>query len=59
MTKITLEQKWHLQSEDFKGQAQKLPYGKDRDALMRMARELETASHLHQWLMSAELQPPK
>jgi hypothetical protein len=59
MTNQTIEQKWHLQSRALTSEAEKLPHGKDRDALMRIARQLETASHLLQWIASAELQPPK
>jgi hypothetical protein len=57
--KITIEQKWHQQSEVAKNEAQKLPHGKERDALTRKARQLETASQINQWLSSPELQPPK
>ncbi len=57
--KITIEQKWHQQSEAAKNEAQKLPHGKERDALVRKARQLETASQINQWLSSPELQPPK
>jgi hypothetical protein len=57
--KITIEQKWHQQSEAAKNEAQKLPHGKERDALVRKARQLETASQINQWLSSSELQPPK
>jgi hypothetical protein len=56
---MTIEQKWHQQSEDAKNEAQKLPRGKERDALVRKARQLETASQINQWLSSPELQPPK
>jgi hypothetical protein len=57
--KITIEQKWRQQSEAAKIEAQKLPYGKERDALVRKARQLETASKINQWLSSSELRPPK
>jgi hypothetical protein len=57
--KITIEQKWHQQSEVAKNEAKKLPHGKERDALTRKARQLETASQINQWLSSPELQPPK
>jgi hypothetical protein len=57
--KLTQEQKWHQQSEAAKSDAKKLPHGKEREALARRARQLETASHLNQWLSSPELQPPK
>jgi hypothetical protein len=59
MRKITVEQKWHQQSEAAKNEAQKLPHGKERDALVRKARQLETASQINQWLSSPELKPPQ
>jgi hypothetical protein len=58
-SKISIERKWHQQSEAAKNEAQKLPHGKERDALVRKARQLETASQINQWLSSPELQPPK
>jgi hypothetical protein len=57
--KITIEQKWHQQSEAAKNEAKKLSHGKDRDALVIKARQLETASQIDQWLSSPGLQPPK
>ena len=57
-TKMSLEQKWHQQSEAAKNEAEKLPHGKAREALIRMARQLETASQINQWLSSPELKPP-
>ena len=57
--KITIEQKWHEQSEAAKNEAQKLPHGEEREALVRKARQLKTASQINQWLSSSELQPPK
>ena len=57
--KLTLEQKWHQQSEEAKRDAEKLPYGKERDALVRRARQLDTASQINRWLSSPALQPPK
>jgi hypothetical protein len=57
--KMTLEQKWHQQSEAAKSEAEKLPHGKEREALVRRARQLETASQMNEWLSSAELRPPK
>jgi hypothetical protein len=59
MRKITIEQEWHQQSEAAKNEAEKLPHGKERDALVRKARQLRTASQINQWLSSAELQPPE
>ena len=57
--KITIEQKWHQQAEAAKKEAEKLPHGKERDALVRKARQLQTASQINQWLSSSELKPPK
>ena len=57
--KPTIEQKWHAQAEAYKQEAAKLPYGKERDELLRKARQLETASHMNEWLTSPGLQPPK
>ena len=31
----------------------------ERERLLRKARQAETASHISEWLRSAELQPPK
>jgi hypothetical protein len=59
MRKITIEQKWRQQSEAAKAKAQKLPHGKEREALVRMARQLETASQINRWLSSPELKPPE
>jgi hypothetical protein len=57
--RITIEEKWHQQSEAAKNEAEKLPYGKERDALVRKARQLQTASQINQWLSSPELKPPE
>ena len=57
--KITIEQKWREQSEAARSEAQKLPPGSERDALLRRARQLETASQMNQWLSSPELKPPE
>jgi hypothetical protein len=59
MRKITIEQKWHQQSQEAKHRAESLPHGKERDGLIRKARQLETASQINRWLSSPELQPPK
>jgi hypothetical protein len=57
--RITVEEKWQQQSEAAKNEAQKLPHGKERDALLRKARQLKTASQINQWLSSPGLQPPE
>jgi hypothetical protein len=57
--KQTIEEKWRQQSEAAKQQAEKLPYGREREALARKARQLQTASQINQWLSSPELRPPE
>ena len=57
--KITIEQNWLQQSEEAKSEAEKLPYGKEREALVRKARQLKTASQIDQWLSSPALKPPE
>jgi hypothetical protein len=42
-----------------KEQAKTLPYGLERDALIRRARQAETASQINAWLSSPGLAPPK
>jgi hypothetical protein len=59
MQKYTIEEQWHQQSEAAKNEAEKLPFGRERDQLMRKARQLETASHINDWLSSPALNPPK
>lgn len=44
--------------ENFKTQAERLPYGNEREALERKARQLDIASHINEWVSSPGLQPP-
>jgi len=55
---VSIEQKWHQQSEAAKSAAERLPQGKERERLLLKARQLETASHINVWLSSPGLQPP-
>jgi archaellum biogenesis protein FlaJ (TadC family) len=57
--KITIEQKWHQQSEAATAEAKKLPHGRAREALERKARQLQTASQINEWLSSSDLKPPQ
>jgi hypothetical protein len=57
--KITIEHHWLEQSEEAKSEAEKLPYGKQREALVRKARQLKTASQINQWLSSPALKSPE
>jgi hypothetical protein len=58
-SKITIEEKWRQQSEAAKAAAAKLSPGKERDELLRIARQLDTACHMNDWLSSPGLAPPK
>jgi hypothetical protein len=57
--KIKIEENWHQRSEAAKNEAHKLPHGKEREALVKKARQLKTASQINQWLSSPGLSPPK
>jgi len=57
--KLSPEQKWREQSEAFKREAEKLPYGKECEQLLLRARQLETASHINEWVSSPGLSPPR
>lgn len=46
-------------AKDLEDQAWRMPPGTERDALLRRARLLDTASHISEWLSSPGLQPPK
>ena len=52
------EQQWKLLAEQTREDAQKLPPGKARDAMLRKARQLETACHMSEWVSSPGLRPP-
>jgi hypothetical protein len=56
--KMTTEQKWHDQSEQAKSEASKLPPGKERERLLRKARQLEMARDINGWISSPGLKPP-
>jgi len=42
--KLSPEQKWHEQAEAFKREAEKLPYGREREELLRKASQLDPSS---------------
>jgi hypothetical protein len=50
---------WQDQAENFRIEAGTLPFGAEREALERKARQLELACHLDQWISSPGLQPPR
>jgi hypothetical protein len=58
MRKSTIEEKWHNSLKQPRSRLKTFPTA-ERDALMRKARQLETASQMNQWLSSPELRPPE
>ena len=57
--KTRVEQDWQDEASVAKAAAEKLPHVKERDALTREARQLNTASNMSEWLSSAELKSPQ
>jgi hypothetical protein len=47
-----------MRDQDLRDQAAKLPPGPEREALIKKARQADTASHLDEWANSPGLQPP-
>jgi hypothetical protein len=52
--KLSPEQKWHEQAEAFKREAEKLPYGRERDHIEHDPMKSDAVG----WFFG-ELQPPK
>ena len=40
------------EAERLRAEAEKLPHGRERDLLLRKARQTETAAHGNEWLMA-------
>lgn len=47
------------EAQNLRDAAKLLPFGPERDAAMRKARQTEAASHMDDWLNSSGLRPPK
>jgi hypothetical protein len=57
--KAPLETRLALEALRLKEAAKALPHGRERAALIRKARQIETTSHVNEWLSSPGLQPPR
>lgn len=57
--KETIEEKWKRLALSLRAEADKTPSGRAKDALLKQARQLDTASHMQEWLSSPGLRPPK
>jgi hypothetical protein len=55
----TFEQNIAAEKARLEGQVAKLKPGPERDGLLKKIRQLETASHINEWLSSPGLQPPE
>jgi hypothetical protein len=53
-----ISERWKAAAQIAKDEARTLPLGKDRDALIKKARQLENASHISEWLSSPGLRSP-
>jgi hypothetical protein len=56
---LTLQDRLAAWSKAVQEQAAALPAGRERDALVQKARQVEIANHLDDWAKSPGLQPPK
>jgi hypothetical protein len=56
---ITLGDRLAHEAERLRQNARAVPVGKERESLLRKARQLETASHINEWLSSPALQTPQ
>jgi hypothetical protein len=45
-------------ADELRAQAQMLPPGAERDALLTKLRQTDTASHIDDWANSIDLEPP-
>jgi hypothetical protein len=55
----TFEDRLKTEKLRLEAQARGIPHGPERDAVLKKIRELETASHMSDWLSSPGLQTPK
>jgi hypothetical protein len=56
---ITLRDRLAHEAERLRQKARTVPAGKERASLLRKARQLETASHINEWLSSPGQQTPQ
>jgi hypothetical protein len=56
--KLPLQDRLAIHALRLKEEAQALRPGPERDAMIRRARQAETASHVDEWLLSPGLQAP-
>lgn len=55
----SLENRLDEEAKRLKEAASRLPFGSERDKLLRKSRQLAVAAHINEWLASPGLQPPR
>jgi len=55
----TFEDRIAAEKARLEAQVANVPHGPVRDDMLKKIRQLETASHVNEWLTSPGLQPPK
>jgi hypothetical protein len=55
----TFEENIAVEKAKCEAQLAKTPHGPERDILVRKIRQLDTATHMNDWLRSSELRPPE
>lgn len=56
---VALEERLAQEAKRLREEAQALPQGAAREALIRRARQAEEGSHMSEWLRSPGLRPPE
>lgn len=56
--KPPFEIRWKQLAEEARAEANTLPHGRARDALLKKARQFETACRMAEWISSPGLRPP-
>lgn len=56
---LSLQARLATAATDARAKAAGLPLGRERDLLLKQARQSDVAAHLEAWLSSPGLQPPK
>ena len=57
--KLPFDQRLMKEALRIQEQVKSMPPGKNRELLVRKARQLETASHVNEWILSPGLKPPR
>jgi hypothetical protein len=55
---LSFPDRLNQEAQRLREEAKKMPHGTERDALLKKARQAETAAHMDEWLSSPGLRPP-